>query len=44
MERRVFLAILLSFVVFYGYQTLFLPPPAAPGTTPGAAPVARFAL
>jgi YidC/Oxa1 family membrane protein insertase len=35
MERRVFLAILLSFVVFYGYQTLFLPPPppAAPATT-----------
>jgi YidC/Oxa1 family membrane protein insertase len=30
MERRVFLAILLSFVVFYGYQTLFLPPPPEP--------------
>lgn len=29
MERRVFLAILLSFVVFYGYQVLFVPPPPA---------------
>ena len=35
MERRVFLAILLSFVVFYGYQTLFVPPPP-PGNTPAA--------
>jgi YidC/Oxa1 family membrane protein insertase len=33
MERRVFLAILLSFVVFYGYQTLFLPPPAPASDT-----------
>jgi YidC/Oxa1 family membrane protein insertase len=32
MERRVFLAILLSFVVFYGYQTLFLPPPLPQST------------
>jgi YidC/Oxa1 family membrane protein insertase len=30
MERRVFLAILLSFIVFYGYQTLFVPPPPPP--------------
>jgi YidC/Oxa1 family membrane protein insertase len=38
MERRVFLAILLSFVVFYGYQTLFMPPPpVAPAATPAAA-------
>src|SRR5687768_13302237 len=29
MERRVFIAILLSMVVFYGYQTMF-PPPEAP--------------
>jgi YidC/Oxa1 family membrane protein insertase len=37
MERRVFLAILLSFIVFYGYQTLFLPPPQEPTrTTPAA--------
>jgi YidC/Oxa1 family membrane protein insertase len=26
MERRVFIAILLSFAVLYGYQTLFVPP------------------
>jgi YidC/Oxa1 family membrane protein insertase len=29
MERRVFLAILLSFVVLYGYQAFFAPPPPA---------------
>ncbi len=28
MERRVFLAILLSFVVLFGYQTFFVPKPA----------------
>jgi YidC/Oxa1 family membrane protein insertase len=41
MERRVFLAILLSFAVFYGYQMLFLPPPPAepaPGAETAAAP------
>ena len=27
MERRVFVAILLSFAVLYGYQALFVPPP-----------------
>src|SRR2546430_7507151 len=27
MERRVLLAVLLSFVVLYGYQLLFPPPP-----------------
>jgi YidC/Oxa1 family membrane protein insertase len=32
MERRVFLAILLSLVVLYGYQALFTPPP--PQRTP----------
>ena len=26
MERRVFVAILLSFAVLYGYQALFVPP------------------
>jgi YidC/Oxa1 family membrane protein insertase len=44
MERRVFLAILLSFAVFYGYQMLFLPPPPAEpvpaeGTAVPAAPL-----
>jgi YidC/Oxa1 family membrane protein insertase len=39
MERRVFLAILLSFAVFYGYQTLFVPPPP-PGQVAGTAPPA----
>ncbi len=43
MERRVLLAVLLSFVVLYGYQLLFPPPPepkpAAAGqqSSPGAA-------
>src|SRR6188768_901035 len=48
MERRVFIAVLLSFVVLYTYQTYFAPPPpktpaaaakpaaAAPGPAPGA--------
>src|SRR5262245_25137609 len=39
MERRFFLAILLSFVVLYGYQALFVPPtPKAPqsATTPAS--------
>jgi YidC/Oxa1 family membrane protein insertase len=30
MERRVFIAILLSFVVLYGYQALFVPPKPTP--------------
>lgn len=42
MEKRVLLAVVLSFLVLYGYQALFLPPPpepapAAPADTPAAA-------
>ena len=38
MERRVLLAITLSFVVLFAFQALFVPPPAPPAnTTPGAA-------
>jgi YidC/Oxa1 family membrane protein insertase len=33
MERRVLLAIFLSFLVLYGYQTLFVPPPETPAAT-----------
>jgi len=47
MERRVFIAVILSFVVLYGYQALFPPPkppaPAEPttqGTPAAAAPAA----
>ena len=52
MERRVFLAILLSFVVLFGYQTFFVPKPVdapaatsapaagAPAATVSAAPAA----
>src|SRR5262245_24894196 len=36
MERRFFIAILLSFVVLYGYQALVPPPPKAP--TPASSP------
>ena len=37
MERRVFIAVLLSFVVLYTYQTYFSPPPpAAPAKAPAA--------
>ena len=32
MERRFFIAILLSIVVLYGYQALFVPPPPTNGT------------
>jgi hypothetical protein len=32
MERRVFIAVLLSFAVLYGYQALFVPP--APKSSP----------
>jgi len=35
MERRVFIAVLLSFAVLYGYQALFVPP--APKTSPSTA-------
>lgn len=38
MERRVFLAILLSFIVFYGYQVLFVPPPRDPGPVAQTSP------
>ena len=34
MEKRVFLAIFLSFLVLAAYQALFAPPPADPGTAP----------
>lgn len=45
MERRVFLAILLSFVVLFGYQTFFVPPAAEPpaGQAPAASPAAPAA-
>jgi YidC/Oxa1 family membrane protein insertase len=36
MEKRVLLAVVLSFVVLYGYQALF--PPPKPAGTPGAGP------
>ena len=36
MERRVFIAVLLSFVVLYSYQTYFAPPPATPAKPPAA--------
>ena len=36
MERRVFIAVFLSFLVLYGYQTLFVPPPP-PAATAGTA-------
>jgi len=45
MERRIFLAIFLSFLVVYAYQALFVPPqPAKPPDTPSSAsqaPVSR---
>jgi YidC/Oxa1 family membrane protein insertase len=43
MERRVLIAVFLSFLVLYGYQALFVPPPAPPTQTaapPGANPQA----
>jgi YidC/Oxa1 family membrane protein insertase len=48
MERRVLLAVLLSFVVLYGYQLLFPPPPepkpaatGQPVPSPGATPATQ---
>ncbi|MBM3817705.1 MAG: membrane protein insertase YidC [Acidimicrobiia bacterium] len=45
MERRVLIAVILSFLVLYGYQALFVPPPPPPGgqagqqaAAPGGAP------
>jgi len=42
MERRVLIAVFLSFLVLYGYQALFVPPPPAQETQtaapPGASP------
>ena len=34
MERRIFLAVLLSFVVLYAFQALFVPQAPGPGTVP----------
>src|SRR5687767_3756845 len=47
MERRVLIAVILSFLVLYGYQALFIPPPPAPASQapaaqqPAAAPGAQ---
>jgi YidC/Oxa1 family membrane protein insertase len=38
MERRVLIAVFLSFLVLYGYQALFVPPPPAPATQTAAPP------
>ena len=38
MERRVFIAVILSFVVLYGYQALFMPAEPPPATKPATAP------
>jgi len=45
MERRVFIAVLLSFVVLYTYQTYFSPPPKTPtsSSTPAASSAAGTA-
>jgi YidC/Oxa1 family membrane protein insertase len=40
MEKRVLLAIFLSFIVLYTYQALFVKPVPKPGTAPGAASTA----
>lgn len=36
MEKRVLLAVILSFLVLYGYQAMFPPPQPAPGDAPAA--------
>jgi YidC/Oxa1 family membrane protein insertase len=38
MERRVLIAVFLSFLVLYGYQALFVPPPPPPQPAPTQAP------
>ena len=39
MEKRVLLAVFLSFLVLFVYQSLFTPPPRPqPAATPGGAP------
>lgn len=38
MERRVLLAVFLSFLVLYVYQSIFMPPPDAPLDAPAGAP------
>src|SRR5688572_17807725 len=40
MERRVLIAVFLSFLVLYGYQALFVPVPPETPTQPGPAPAA----
>jgi YidC/Oxa1 family membrane protein insertase len=40
MERRVLIAVFLSFLVLYGYQALFVPPTPGPEQTPATAPSA----
>jgi YidC/Oxa1 family membrane protein insertase len=37
MERRILIAVFLSFLVLYAYQALFVPPPQPPRSTPPAA-------
>jgi YidC/Oxa1 family membrane protein insertase len=44
MERRVLLAISLSFLVLFGYQSFFPPPEPAPGTTPASSAPAQPGL
>src|SRR5262245_57342058 len=43
MERRVLLAVLLSFVVLFAYQSL-VKPPRKPATTPAGAPATTPAI
>ena len=40
MERRVLIAVVLSFLVLYGYQALFIPPPPSPQSQDAAATAA----
>src|SRR5262245_28955191 len=37
MERRILIAVFLSFLVLYAYQALFVPPPQQPRSAPPAA-------